>query len=128
MALFEFHIHVDNTETEKKLNKIHSHLDYIIKQNLEIMSALSDLKDKLALSDQKLDVLTTATDGLTDDIAHLKELLANNPDGIDAAGVAELNSIVDAQQAKLTETAQKMADLDSQTERPTPEEPTEPEA
>jgi hypothetical protein len=95
-------------------------LDKIIKQNTNTMSALSDLKDKLAVSDQKIDALTTATTGLTDDVAHLKELISNNPDGIDAAGVAELNSIVDAQQAKLTEVGTKLTDLDAQTTRPTP--------
>jgi hypothetical protein len=94
-------------------------LDKIIKQNTNTMSALSDLKDKLSLSDQKIDALTTATTGLTDDVAHLKELISNNPDGIDAAGVAELNTIVDAQQAKLTEVGTKLTDLDAQTTRPT---------
>lgn len=80
------------------------------------MAALDDIKAKLAVSDQKIDILTTATDGVTADIAFIKAKLEANAGGIDAAGVAELTALVDAQSEKLSAAATRLADLDAQTD------------
>lgn len=80
------------------------------------MSALQDLKDKLAVSDEKITVLTTATAGVTADIAFIKAKLEENSGGIDAEGVAELTAIVDGQQQKLAEAATALQNLDAETD------------
>ena len=85
------------------------------------MGVLDDLKAKLALSNQKIDILSTATDGVAQDVAHLKTLVGQNPGGIDAAGVAELSLLLDAQDEKLNTAATKMTALDAETDSSTPQ-------
>lgn len=75
MAIFEVHIH-------KHIN------------TKKIMSALEDIKAKLALQD-------TAIDGLQVDLDFIKGKLAGSEGGLTAAEVAELNTLIDERTAKL---------------------------
>lgn len=106
MGLFTFNIHADNTEVLHEIKQLKKLL----------MSALDDIKAKLATSDEKIDILNTATEGVTADIAAIKAKLEANQGGIDAAGVAELTALVDAQSTKLSEAATKLSDLDAETD------------
>jgi hypothetical protein len=111
MPIFEYHIHnhVDLEEVTKKI-------DHLIKNQKIIMAAIDTLKEKLAVSDEKITILTTATQGVAADVAFIKAKLEANEGGIDAAGVAELTALVDAQSSKLTEAATALADLDASTD------------
>lgn len=80
------------------------------------MAALDDLKAKLAVSDEKMDIISTATEGVTADLAFIKEKLEAGANGIDAAGVAELSAVVDAQAEKLSVAAEKLTALDASTD------------
>lgn len=102
----EVHIHIHHHD---KLDSINLKLD-------KIMGALDDVKAKLVTSNEKIDILTTASEGVAKDIAAIKLKLEQNQGGIDAAGVAELSSIIDATNEKLTVQAQKLADLDASTD------------
>lgn len=106
MSLFTFNIHTDNAEVLHEIKQL----------KRTIMGALDDIKAKLAVSDEKITILSGATEGLILDIAAIKAKLEANANGIDAAGVAELSGIVDAQSQKLTDAATKLADLDAQTD------------
>jgi hypothetical protein len=107
MAFDTYHIHL-GCDSEQ--------FEIIIKNQLKIMAAIDVLKEKLALSDEKITILTTATQGVTADVAFIKAKLEANEGGIDAAGVAELTALVDAQSTKLTEAATALADLDASTD------------
>ena len=99
------------------LDRIEHKIDFITKQNTKIMGALEDIKSQLAVSDEKIDILTTATSGVAQDVAFIKaKLEAAGAGGIDAAGVEELKVLVSAQSEKLTAAAQALADLDASTD------------
>jgi ABC-type transporter Mla subunit MlaD len=119
MALFEFHIHVDNTETEKKLNKIHSHLDYIIKQNTEIMATIAQLTEKVDALQASLDAeqqeIQDAINALNTTVQELRDQIANNEGGT-----------VEERQALADKLDSIKSDLEG-TINTTPQEPTEPE-
>lgn len=102
MAIFEFHIHqvVDVDRLLKEIKLINLKLT-------NIMGKLDDLKDKLALQD-------TAIDGLQADLTFIKGKLANATNGLTAAEVDELNTLIDARTAKLQE-------LDAQTDSTEPQ-------
>lgn len=109
-----------NQSQETEVTKL---LKQIINQNSNIMSALDDTKAKLVISNEKIDILTTAVTGVKQDTAFLKqkiEDLTNTEGGIDAAGVAELNEIIDAQNTKLTTAADELSALDAETDSSTP--------
>lgn len=114
--IMHVHYSIDGTEILQKLN-------HIIKHQHEMATALEDLKAKLAASDEKITILTTATEGVTADVAFIKAKLEANTGGIDAAGVAELTSVVDAQSQKLSEAASKLQALDQETDSTTPPAP-----
>lgn len=117
MALFEFHIH-----NHVDLEEVHKKLDHIIKHQHEIMSALSEVKEQLAISDEKIDILVPAIEGVTADVAFIKaKLEAAGQGGIDAAGVAELKTRVQAQSDRLSAAATALSDLDAQTDPNAPE-------
>lgn len=121
---FHLHIHIPGMDTLlAETVKTNGKLDLIIKQNTNIMSALDDIKTKLVTSNEKVDILTTAVTGVKQDTAFLKqkiEDLTNSEGGIDAAGVAELNEIIDTQNAKLTTAADELSALDAETDSSTP--------
>src|SRR5688500_2597165 len=85
MALFKYHIHVDITQTENKLIKIHSHLDYIIKQNLEIMATIAQLTEKVDALQASLDAeqqeIQDAINALNTTVQELRDQIANNEGG-----------------------------------------------
>jgi hypothetical protein len=102
---------------EFNINVHHYHHYDLLNHKLDkIMGALEDIKAKLAISDQKIDILVTATDGVAQDVAHLKELVSQNPGGINAAGVAELSALIDAQDQKLATAGSKLQALDAETD------------
>lgn len=77
------------------------------------MSALTDLKDLAARQN-------AAIAGVRGDIARLKQIIEENPDGINAAGVEELKGLFGSN-------AEALEQLDAETsDEQTP--PTEPEA
>lgn len=77
---------------------------------------LTAIKEKLAASDAKIDILSTATDGVKADIAFIKAKLEAAGEGsIDPVGVQELLTIVTAQNDKLSAAADKLAALDAET-------------
>ena len=80
------------------------------------MGALEDIKAKLVLSNEKIAILTTATDGVAQDVAHLKRIISENPGGIDAAGVAEISALLDDQHSQITTAAEKIQALDAETD------------
>jgi hypothetical protein len=130
MIRIEHHhyVHFDESDSDKILK-------LIFNQNKSIMENLTALKEKLFASDQKIDILTTATTGIRQDLIFIKKKLDENKDGIDAKGVAELAGIIENQNARLATVAQNLADLDAETDssepapdpEPQPEEP-QPEA
>lgn len=71
------------------------------------MSALSELKDLATRQG-------AAIAGVRGDIARLKEIIANNPDGINAEGVAELKTLFGAN-------AEALEQLDQENPEPEPE-------
>lgn len=78
---------------------------------------LTAIKEKLAASDAKIDILSTATEGVTADIAFIKaKLEAAGEGGINPADVAELLTIVTAQDEKLSLAAEKLTALDASTD------------
>lgn len=112
MSLFTFHVHytIDSERFYKRL-------DLIIKKLTTMAGELAAIKEKLALSDAKIDILSTATDGLALDVASIKAKLEAAGEGsIDPAGVADLLAIVTAQDEKLATVATKLSDLDAQTD------------
>lgn len=112
MALFHFeiHQHIDPQGIEKKL-------EVIIKKLNTMGQALEDIKAKLAASNEKIDILSTATEGVAADIAFIKAKLEAAGEGsIDPAGVAELLTIATAQDEKLATLATRLSDVDSQTD------------
>lgn len=80
------------------------------------MGALEDIKEKLAVSDEKIEIITTAQAGIKLDIAAMKAKLEANLTGLDAAGVAEVLGMLDEQNTKLTDSATQLADLDAETD------------
>lgn len=109
----EINIHIHHHADGVVLRK----LNIINKKQNKIMAALDDIKAQLAVSDEKIDILTTATSGVAQDVAFIKAKLdAAGQGGIDAAGVAELQTLVAAQSEKLTAAAQALADLDASTD------------
>jgi hypothetical protein len=99
------------------LEKLESQIRIIKQKQNKIMGALEDIKSQLAVSDEKIDILTTATAGVSQDVAFIKaKLEAAGTGGIDAAGVEELKGLVAAQSEKLTTAAQALADLDASTD------------
>lgn len=70
------------------------------------MSALSELKDLATRQ-------SAAIQGVRGDIARLKEIIANNPDGINAEGVEELRTL-------FTANATELEALDAENPEPTP--------
>ena len=109
----EIHIHIYHHGLEKLEKEVH----IINQKQNKIMGALDDIKGQLAVSDEKIDILTTATAGVSQDVAFIKAKLdAAGAGGIDAAGVEELKVRVAAQSEKLTAAAQALADLDASTD------------
>lgn len=108
-------IHVHNTFNIDG-REILQRLDHIIKHQHEIMGALDDIKAKLAVSDEKITILSTATEGVAADIAAIKAKLEAATNGLDAAGVAEVLELVQGQSDRLSETATKLSELDAQTD------------
>lgn len=86
------------------------------------MSALSEVKEQLAISDEKIDILVPAIEGVTADVAFIKaKLEAAGQGGIDAAGVTELKARVQTQSDRLTAAATAMSELDAQTDPNAPD-------
>lgn len=110
MALFgdhlHIHVHVNNGPDSDAIENLKT----------VIMGKLEELKAKMAVSEEKIDTLTAATEGVAQDVAFIKEKLAQSQDGIDAAGVAELETIVNRQEEKLTAAADKLKALDESTD------------
>jgi len=103
------HYHGQGDEVLKKIDHITKKLDKMSKE-------LDDIKAKLVTSNEKIDIITASTDGIKLDLAAIKAKLAANEGGIDAAGVAELNTLVDAGNARLTDAATALSDLDAETD------------
>lgn len=109
----EIHVHIHHHSDQAVMHK----LDYIIKHQNKMGVELDEIKATLVISDEKIDILTTATAGVSQDVAFIKAKLdAAGAGGIDAAGVAELKGLVSAQSEKLTAAAQALADLDASTD------------
>lgn len=110
MALFEFHIHVDNAETERKLDKIYSYLKLIHKEmatKAEFQQALADV--------------TSALDNIAADITRLTDQLQNG--GLSDADETEVFNQLRA----VADRAKTIADTTVDPEGPPTEpEPTEP--
>ncbi len=116
----EIHVHLHAHGFDRIEHKI-DHLHEDLKQfKIIIMGALDDVKAQLAVSDEKIDILSTATQGVAADVAFLKAKLEAAPGGIDAAGVAELLAIASAQSQKLSDAATQLADLDASTDSSQP--------
>jgi len=93
------------------------------------MAAIDDLKAKLEAQSTQIDTISTGVatantslTGLSDDIAYLKELLANNPT---PEQIQELITLADGMGTKLgtastalSTLGTTLADLDAQTTRP----------
>ena len=111
MPVFEIHVHnhLDTLEILQELKSITKKLNTMSKE-------LDDLKAKLVTSNEKIDIITTSTDGIKLDLASIKAKLEANAGGIDAAGVAELNTLVDAGNARLADAATALSDLDAETD------------
>jgi hypothetical protein len=111
MGLFTFNVYNDNTRVLKAIRNLKN----------TIMAALDTLKEQLATSDEEIDILTTAIEGVAQDIAFIKAKLEANTGGIDAAGVAELSALVNAQSEKLSTAATRLQELDAETDSSTPQ-------
>jgi chromosome segregation ATPase len=118
MSLISIHVHGDYTDFEKKLNKIHSHLDYIIKQNTEIMATIAQLTEKVDALQASLDAeqqeIQDAINALNTTVQELRDQIANNEGGT----VEERQALADKLDAI-------KSDLEG-TINTTPEEPTDP--
>lgn len=78
---------------------------------------LAAIKEKLALSDAKIDIIVPAIQGVTTDVAFIKaKLEAAGTGGIDPAEVAELLTIVTTQNEKLSKAAEDLKALDESTD------------
>lgn len=97
MAIFEFHIHGDNAETQRKLN--------------QIMATLEQFEAALARID-------TATSTIATKITDLQEEIrgAGLPESVEQSVLTRLGTI-----------ATTLEGLAKDPENPTPEEPTDPE-
>jgi chromosome segregation ATPase len=119
MALFNIIIKGDYSEFEKKLDKIHSHIDYIIKQNIELMATIAQLTEKVDALQASLDAeqqeIQDAINALNTTVQELRDQIANNEGGT----VEERQALADKLDAI-------KSDLEG-TINTTPEEPTEPE-
>lgn len=100
MSLFTFNIHTDNSEVLHEIKQLKKF----------IMSELSDFRD---LATRQGAAIT----GIVADIKFLKDKLAANTGGIDAAGVAELRTLFQANAEALEALDQE---TDSTSTEPTP--------
>lgn len=106
---YHTHNHVDMGEVIGKLN-------HIINHQHEIMSAVDDLKAKIASQDAALDTVSTNVTGIAGDVAFLKQKLADLEGGATAAEIAELTGSVDSISTKIDAIGTATASLDAETD------------
>src|SRR5688500_9991950 len=118
MSLITFNVKGNFNDFERKLDRIHSHLDYIIKQNLEIMATIAQHTEKVdalqASVDAEQQEIQDASNALNTTVQELRDQIANNEGGT-----------VEERQALADKLDGIKSDLEG-TINTTPEEPTEP--
>lgn len=91
-------------------------LFYNSHQNNFIMSAISDLKDKVAAQSTALETVSTNVDGIKKDVTFLKDKLAGLEGGATAEEIAEVSTLVDDVSTKIDAIGAATATLDSETD------------
>ena len=84
------------------------------------MSAVSDLKDKVAAQGAALDTISTSVTGIQADVTALKAKIDSLSGGATAAEIAELSALVDGVSGKIDVIGTTTADLDAQTDANNP--------
>lgn len=80
------------------------------------MSAINDLKDKVAAQGTVLDSISTSVAGIQKDVKFLKEKLTGLEGGATAAEVAEVTALVDGVSSKINDIGATTAALDAETD------------
>lgn len=118
MSWITFNVKGNFNDFERKLDRIHSHLDFIIKQNTEIMATITQLTEKVDALQASLDAeqqeIQDAINALNTTVQELRDQIANNEGGT-----------VEERQALADKLDGIKSDLEG-TINTTPEEPTEP--
>lgn len=85
-----------------------------------IMSAVSDLKDKVTAQGAALDNISTSVIGIQADVAARKEKIGGFNGGASEAEVAELSALVDGVGSKIDAIGATTAALDAETDPTNP--------
>jgi methyl-accepting chemotaxis protein len=97
----------------------HSTLKINFKLN-QIMSQVSDLKDKINAQSTALDAISGSVTGIQADVAALKQKISDLSNGATAAEIAELSALVDGVSSKIDTIATTTASLDAETDSQNP--------